>query len=123
MTQPVHATIAFVHAVVILQVDPNPSNDDLLARLVTCFGPNDLGARARELSSRWRGSLLYGREGPTFAIFCIRNVDDQLQFHLERGSDDIWKTTDTTWKQVRRHLKDWKPRGDSDTSLRTRRTR
>ena len=101
-----------VHAVLIVQVKPSASDAELIAGLSIGFGPSNMSdrTRARELSARWSKRLLYGQEASTFAVFCIRNVNDRLQFHLEPGSDDIWQTTETTWSQLRRHLEKWKPK-------------
>jgi hypothetical protein len=101
-----------VHAVLIIKVMPGASDAELISGLSISFGPSNVSDRtkAQELSPRWSKWLLYGREAATFAIFCIRNVDDRLQFHLEPGSDDIWETAETTWSQLRRHLEEWKPK-------------
>ena len=106
-----HVIMAFMHAVLIVQIDHVASKEQLIEGLTAGFGEANVKDKtaAHELSSLWIPWLLYGLEGPTFYIYCIRNVSARLQFHLEPGGDDIWQTTETTWSQVRRHLKDWKP--------------
>jgi hypothetical protein len=110
--QPVYGIMASMHAVLIVPIEHHASNEELIKGLAAGFGEANVKDKtaAKELSSLWLSKLLYGLEGPTFYIYCIRNVSAQLQFHLEPGDDHIWQASDTAWSEVRRHLKDWKPK-------------
>jgi len=104
--------IPLVHVVLIVDVASKASDAELQGGLATAFGPNRGSAYivAQELSARWSSHLLYSSVGPTFSVYCIRNVPSQLQFHLEPGSDDTWRTAETAWSAVRSNLKRWKPK-------------
>jgi hypothetical protein len=101
-----------VHVVLVIRVAGEATDAELRGGLAAAFGRSDRSAHihAKELSGRWTDHLLYSSVGPTFAVFCVRNAPTQLQFHLEPGTDDAWRTAETVWSAVRDRLKHWKPK-------------